>query len=258
MIALTNLLLGEADEVLDDLLAYVSDFVRALLHVDAGVGAISEAFNGAFNGDLAALLGSLFGEVAGAGSSRFVQLEFSFMLSIRIEIRQGTIQESDPIVLDLDGDGIELSSFRQGAHFDIEGSGSRVNTAFVTGGDAFLAIDRNRNGIIDDGTELFGDQNGAENGFEELRKLDTNGDGRINDLDRDFGRLLLFRDNGDGRTDPGELVGLQRAGIREISLAYRDVNEAAPGGNRLAQQALFIRDDGSSGLAADAVLRFTA
>ena len=65
LIALTNLLLGEADEVLDDLLAYVSDFVRALLHVDAGVGAISEAFNGAFNGDLAALLGSLFGEVAG-------------------------------------------------------------------------------------------------------------------------------------------------------------------------------------------------
>ena len=60
----------------------------------------------------------------------------------------------------------------------------------MTGGDAFLAIDRNGNGSIDDGTELFGDQNGAAHGFAELAKFDSNHDGVINAQDDDFDKLL--------------------------------------------------------------------
>ena len=101
-------------------------------------------------------------------------------------------------VVDLDGDGIELTSHTNGAQFDILGNGQTQNTAFVTGGDAFLAVDRNGDGMINSGKELFGDQHGAANGFEELRKLDANGDGVINRLDPSFSKLALFRDNGDG------------------------------------------------------------
>jgi hypothetical protein len=104
---------------------------------------------------------------------------------------------------------------------------------------------------------LFGDQNGAANGFEELRKLDSNGDGVINRTDRDYAQLLLWRDNGDGKSDPGELISLAEAGIEEISLQYRDVNLAAAGGNRLAQLATFRWSDGRLGNTADAILNYT-
>jgi len=186
------------------------------------------------------------------------QLEFEFEYIEIVQVQGQAVQESDPVVLDLDGDGIELSSYRDGARFDITGTGKAARTAFVTGGDAFLAIDRNANGRIDSGAELFGDQNGAANGFEELRKLDSNGDGRINRLDDRFSELLLWKDDGDGETEDGELTSLDAAGIEEISLAYRNVNQTAAGGNRLEQLASFVRKDGSRGTAADAILNFIA
>ncbi len=184
-----------------------------------------------------------------------VQLEFEFEY---VEVTQAKVQESDPIILDLDGDGFELTGHANGARFDIEGTGQQVSTAFVTGGDAFLAIDRNGNGTIDSGKELFGDQHGASNGYEELRKLDSNHDGRINAADKAFDSLRLFRDNGNGRTEEGELISLAEAGISEINLAYKDVNRVAAGGNRMAQLGMFSYDDGRRGHAGDAILNFTA
>jgi len=181
-----------------------------------------------------------------------VQLEFNFTSETV------TVEQSDPITLDLDGDGIDLTSFQNGARFDITGQGRVVNTAFVTGGDAFLATDRNGNGVIDDGAELFGDQRGAANGFEELRRFDTNGDGLIDRNDLNFNELLLFQDNGNGVTEEGELRNLAEEGIESLSLDYRNVDLEAGGGNRLAQTAYFNRRDGSAGLLADAILNFTA
>jgi hypothetical protein len=111
--------------------------------------------------------------------------------------------------------------------------------------------------VVDNGRELFGTQNGASNGFEELRKLDSNGDGVINKEDRDFAALKLWKDNGDGKTTAGELLTLAQAGIDEISLGYRNTNEATAGGNQLAQIASFRYSDGRRGAAADALLNYT-
>lgn len=190
-------------------------------------------------------------------SSFSLQLEFNFESVEVVSIKQGEVQQSDPITFDLDGDGIELTSYGTGARFDILGTGSPVNTAFVTGGDAFLAIDRNGNGSIDSGKELFGDQNGARNGFEELRKLDSNNDGVIDARDKDFSALRLFRDNGKGITEAGELISLAEAGIESIDLNYQNVDEKASGGNRIAQSARFRYGDGRYGRAADAILNYT-
>ncbi len=185
-----------------------------------------------------------------------VQMEFEF--SFEFTVNQGEVQQSDPITFDLDGDGIELTHYAGGAQFDITGSGQTVRTAFVTGGDAFLALDRDGNGRITSGKELFGDQNGAANGYEELRKLDSNQDGVINRLDKDFSKLVLFRDNGNGIQEEGELIGLKEAGISEISLGYRNVHQAAKGGNSLAQMASFRWLDGRTGQTADAILNYLA
>jgi hypothetical protein len=206
--------------------------------------------------------GALFNPGANQSGSGSQAASFSFQMEMKFEFSfevsvQGEVQQSDPIMFDLDSDGFELSSYTQGARFDILGNGKQANTAFVNGGDAFLALDRNRDGQITSGSELFGDQNGAVNGFEELRKLDSNGDGVINRTDRDCAQLLLWRDNGDGKSDPGELLSLAEAGIEEISLQYRDVNLAAAGGNRLAQLATFRWSDGRLGNTADAILNYT-
>lgn len=246
LLALANDALGETDTVLDKIFELLGDFFS---NTDDD---FQTRFQKLYDGlKSLGLLGS--GSTAGQvrAQSFSLQLEFSFE---SVELVQ--VQQSDPIVLDLDDDGFDITHHNGGAHFDIRGDGRKARTAFVSGGDAFLAIDRNGNGRIDSGKELFGDQHGAANGFEELRKLDSNGDRRIDAADRDFDKLLVFRDNGNGLTEPGELLTLGDAGIAHIDLAYTNVNEAAAGGNRLAQRAVFSYADGRRGHAADALLNF--
>lgn len=261
-IDIVNQAMDKMDELANQLLTFVNDLMSGEGELQQQIEAfLSELGATGFldgveaqNPDaLPAAEGAQQGQVTTQAFSMQMEFEFEY---ISISVEQ-TVQESDPIVLDLDGDGIELSSYRQGARFDITGEGRQVTTAFVTGGDAFLAIDSNGNGEIDSGKELFGDQNGAANGFEELRKYDSNEDGRINAHDRHFNALKLFRDNGNGKTEKGELMGLADAGVREILLGYQNVSQMASGGNRIEQLASFIREDGSQGTAADAILNYT-
>jgi hypothetical protein len=169
------------------------------------------------------------------------------------EAQQG--ESKDPIVLDLDGDGIELTSATEGVLFDLDADGQAERTATATGGDGLLALDRNGNGTIDDGRELFGDQNGAANGFEELARFDSNGDGSIDARDIVFDQLRVFVDsNRDGVSQTGELFALSQLGIASINLGAKDVDEAASGGNRIAQRSFFTRNDGTRGVAVDALL----
>jgi len=190
-------------------------------------------------------------------SATGMQLEFEFEYSESAQVTE-QVQSSDPLTLDLNGDGVSLSHYSQGASFDITGTGRVVTTAFVTGGDAFLAMDRNGNGAIDSGRELFGDQRGAANGFEELARVDSNRDGLINSQDASYGQLRLFRDNGNGRTEQGELMSLLQAGIAEINLRYANVSLNAAGDNKLAQVGQFRRTDGTTGQVADALLNYRA
>jgi len=166
------------------------------------------------------------------------------------------IQQADPLILDLDGDGIEVSDVRDGVWFDINGDGVKEKTAFVTGGDAFLALDRNQNGRIDGGHELFGDQHGATDGIEELRKFDSNQDGVIDSKDGIFSSLLLFEDkNWNGESDEGELRTLAEANIVAIDL-NKTVTQKSINGNMLTAYTTYQRSDGQHRLAGDVLLNF--
>lgn len=253
---------------LDTFLAFAND---ALAQVDALFNEVFETLDSFLKGTadfeseferIFTQLRELFasgGEIDAGSTENFslqLDFEFEFKSAEFVQVTSGEVKASDPIVLDLDGDGIELTSVRNGAQFDILGHGSRNQTAFVTGGDAFLALDRNGNGVIDSGRELFGDQNGAANGFEELRKLDSNHDGVIDARDESFDQLRVWRDNGNGRTEPGELLTLAQAGVQSISLNYTNRDEVAAGGNRIAQIASFQHSDGRQGRAADVLLNY--
>lgn len=185
-----------------------------------------------------------------------MELKFEMTMEIRTAV-ESLDKQQDPIVFDLDGDGIELTDTANGVRFDITGTGKTVQTAWVRGGDALLAWDRNGNGKIDSGLELFGDQRGATNGFEELRKLDTNSDGFIGPEDEHYDDLVLWQDNGDGISTKDELSRLSSLGIERIALNYKNVDITLNGNNTMTQKTFFIRRDHTVGRVADIKFNYT-
>lgn len=134
----------------------------------------------------------------------------------------------DPLVLDLDGDGIELYT-ESPVLFDLDGNGIKEGNAWIDSDDGILVLDRNGNGAIDDGRELFGDQtllgdgNLADDGFEALRELDTNSDGFIDVNDQQFSELKIWRDiNSDGISQAEELFDLSAYDVESIDLSGDD------------------------------------
>lgn len=152
---------------------------------------------------------------------------------------------SDPLVLDLDGDGIELRPLAQSTTmFDIDGDGVAERTGWVSPDDGLLVQDANGNGIVDGVAELFGSAN--VDGFDELKTLDANADGRIDASDPAFAQLLVWRDlNADGVSTPNELQTLAQAGIARLNLSYSQIDQDISG-NILARTGTYVRADGTS------------
>ncbi len=212
----------------------------------------------------------LFSSTSIANQTLNSQRSYSASLDVMIEHVQngGTISGmdlqsyiewedlSDPLVFDLGGEGINLTSADDGVYFDIKGDGSPVQTAFIQGNNAFLYLDENGNGVADDANELFGDQGGHANGFEKLRQYDDNGDGIIDENDAVYSQLRLWRDlNGDGVNQADESLTLAEAGIKSIDLNYNKDYELDEHGNVIGEKSSFTRTDGSQGLVADVWLK---
>jgi trimeric autotransporter adhesin len=181
----------------------------------------------------------------------------------RHELISNGVCTSSPLILDLDGDGIHLSSLDQGVRFDLLGGGQKVLASWTDGKDALLALDRNGNGTIDGAAELFGNATGGaayDDGFAALADLDDDGNGAIDARDRAFGHLLLWRDaNRDGVSAPSELVTLADAGIRRLSLRATRVSGPSSldaHGNQIPLVTEFERRDGTRGALVDAFLRY--
>jgi len=173
----------------------------------------------------------------------------------------------DPLAIDLDQDGkIETVGIEGEVLFDHNGDGNKTGTGWLSSDDAWLALDRNLNGAIDDGGELFGEHtlksNGefATDGFDALADLDTNNDNVIDANDARYHHLRVWRDeNQDGISQRWELNSLASSGIESISLgiASQDTTKRLPGGNRQGATSTYtdgllvnrLRDCGGSNLA---------
>jgi Ca2+-binding RTX toxin-like protein len=168
----------------------------------------------------------------------------------------------DPLIIDLDGDrNVVRELYDSSAYFDLDNDGMREHVAWTLGGDGLLVHDRNGNGVIDDGTELFGSGRVAfdstfgssarsgTDGFAELSGYDSNEDGRIDASDSQFGALRLWVDaDGDGETDEGELRTLGELGLQSISLSARASDDVDCGcdGTEISHMATVTRTDGST------------
>ncbi len=135
----------------------------------------------------------------------------------------------DPLILDLDGDGVETINVKNGANFDYDGNGFAERISWASPDDGLLVLDKNDNGRVDNGEELFGDQtilaNGqkASNGFQALAELDANSDGRIDKNDPAYANLRIWRDeNSNGFSGLAELRRLSELDITAINLQFNN------------------------------------
>lgn len=167
----------------------------------------------------------------------------------------------DPLTLDLDGDGLETTGTGviNPIYFDHDNDGVKTSTGWIKSDDALLVLDRNNNGTIDSGRELFGDStiksNGqlAVDGFDALADLDSisnggNGDGVVNAIDAQFNNLRIWRDlNQDGVSQESELFTLASQNIAGLNVESTQHSQILENGNQIADKGTFIKSDGSQG-----------
>ena len=158
-----------------------------------------------------------------------------------------------PVLVDVAGDGYRLTDAAAGVRFDLDRDGVSERLAWTAAGsdDAWLVLDRNGDGVINDGSEMFGNftsqpsppAGGAKNGFLALAEFDKSGnggnsDGVIDGKDAVFTFLRLWEDaDHDGISGAGETRPVSELGISSFALDYKETRRVDRYGNRFRYRA---------------------
>ena len=159
-----------------------------------------------------------------------------------------------PLILDLDGDGVEADAV---TFFDHARDGWRELSRWASADDGVLVWDRNGDGAINDGGELFGNNtalksgNKAANGFAALAELDSNSDGVVDSSDAEWGNLRVMRwtdANNDGVMQESEsrLVTLDSLGVKSLGTGYTESDHVDKSGNEHRQVGSYTKANGTT------------
>lgn len=152
---------------------------------------------------------------------RQINFNVSMKMSRRFEMRTkevinfGASRCTDPLVINLDSNICNVSD--QKFLFDLDSDGTEESISMLGKGSGFLALDKNGDGVINDGSELFGTASG--DGFADLMQYDQDGNGWIDEADEIFDKLRIWQMNEDGTST---LVALGKAGVGAICLGTAD------------------------------------
>jgi hypothetical protein len=142
-----------------------------------------------------------------------LQLEMSrsFVQETSLTIREGDAVRKDPLVINFNGSGAQLTDAQFA--FDLDADGQQENIAFVTGGSGFLVLDKNGDGVINNGSELFGTRSG--DGFADLAQYDQDGNQWIDENDAVYSQLKIWQRDANGQDRLGTLA---QAGVGALYL----------------------------------------
>lgn len=162
-----------------------------------------------------------------------------------VEMRAGAALK-DPLIINFDGQPAQLSLNK--INFDLSTKGTPTESITqLNDGSGYLAIDRNANGMIDNGSELFGPQ--SNHGFGELAQLDSDGNGWIDEADTAFSALRIWQPKSDGTQT---LMGMAQLGIGAINTRgvdanfnYKDSSNQQQG--QMKQAGVFLFENGRAG-----------
>lgn len=174
-----------------------------------------------------------------------VTMSRSFQEYYEENVRMMEVSMCDPLVINLDGNIAELSD--QTFLFDLDGDGQKDEINRLGAGSGFLALDKNGDGVINDGNELFGTKSG--NGFADLAAYDTDHNGFIDEGDEIWDKLKIWVMDENGE---GQLYSLAEKGVGAICLqnaatdfAITDENNQAKG--RIRNTGFFLYENGEAG-----------
>lgn len=167
-----------------------------------------------------------------------------------------------PIVLDLDGDGLELVDLEQSTvDFDMDRDGVKDRTGWVSADDGMLVLDRNGNGIIDDSSEISfaQDDEAAISDLEGLRAWDSNLDGLLSTQDQGYANFKVWKDaNQNGISEASELLCLADLGIDQINLTLNLTGQdLVEDQNVVYANSEFLGPNSITGIVGDVSLAFT-
>jgi hypothetical protein len=174
-----------------------------------------------------------------------LQMSREFVQSTDVSIRAGDAALADPLVVNFDGTAAQLTD--QTFAFDLNADGQEEEIPLVAGGSGVLVFDRNQDGKVNDGTELFGPSTG--NGFAELSQYDEDGNLWIDESDAIFRNLFVWTRSADNQDT---LQSLKDSGIGALSLssvnspfALKDSQNQLRG--QIVRTGVFLREDGGAG-----------
>ena len=161
---------------------------------------------------------------------------------------------NDLLLLDLDDDGVETRGFLDGEYFDHDNDGIKTVTAWVGPHDGILVLDRNQDGVIDSGAELFGRHalraaaSNAADGFQALADQDHNRDGSVDRHDRNWQHMRIWRDqNQDAVAQQHELSTPAQLNVTALQVSSSYHWQRLSNGNVIVRRGQFRRVDGSVG-----------
>ncbi len=168
-----------------------------------------------------------------------------FYSSLDVSLRAGDAVKVDPLVINFDGPTAALTNNK--FSFDIDADGDEDQISFATSGSGFLAYDLNNDGIINDGSELFGPQSG--NGFNDLALYDEDGNGWIDENDDIYSKLRIWSKDENGND---QLFALGVKGVGAIYLgntatAFDVKTNSNQTLGSIARSGIFLKESGQAG-----------
>jgi len=174
-----------------------------------------------------------------------LEMSREFYQETNVSVRAGDGVKKDPLVINFAGTAAQLTDTK--FEFDLDSNGEAEQVSFVGAGSGFLALDKNGNGVIDNGSELFGTQSG--NGFADLAAYDSDGNQWIDENDAVFSKLQIWSKDGAGK-DLLSTLAQRNVGalyLGNVATPFDLKNGANDLQGQVRSSGVYLNEDGTTG-----------